>query len=179
MTDATSQDPLADRRRERALALRACRPHERSFLRQLPKSRYAPYVAGEALGISTRTVWKLVNRPRVKRAMEVFLRDALEEVGVSHMSLVADLVEIKDRCMQHHKVLDNEGNATGEYQFDSRGAIAAIKEISELLKLAPPKRVELTGVGGGPIETLATYIAVDMDPEEAARVYQEIIQTTH
>ena len=167
----------AERRRERALALRACRPHERAFLRQLPKSRYSPYTAGETLGISSRTVWNMVNRPRVKRAMEVFLQAALDDIGVSHTSLVADLVEIKNRCMQVAAVLDKEGKPTGEFQFDSRGGIAAIKELAELLKIAPAKRVEFTGANGGPIDTLHTHITDDMDAEEAARVYQEIMRT--
>jgi hypothetical protein len=168
---------LVARRREYAAALRACRPHERKFLKQLPKSRYAPYTAGLALGVSDSTVWKMLNRPRVKRAMELFLRDALDDIGVSHVSLVADLLEIKERCMQSSPVLDRKGNPTGEYQFDSHGAIAAIKELAELLHIAGPKRVELTGLNGGPIETVTTHITEDMDAEEAARVYQDLIRT--
>lgn len=160
---------MAERRRERALALRACRPIERAFLRQLPKSRYEPYSAGEALGISSRTVWLMTKRPRVKRAMEVFLQDALEDIGVSHASLVADLVTIKEHCIRH---LVTEPKAAA-------GAVAAIKELTELLRIAPVKRIELTGANGGPIETFATHISADMDPEEAARVYQEIIHCTH
>lgn len=143
-----AEQALLERRRERTNALRACRPHERFFLRQLPKSRYAPYTAGQALGLSSRTVMKMLNRPRVRRAMEIFLADALDEIGVSHASLVADLVEVKQRCMQQQAVLDKDGKPTGEFQFDSRGAIAAIKEIAELLKLTPAKRIELTTKDG-------------------------------
>lgn len=170
-------DLLAQRRRERTQALRACRPMERVFLRQLPKSRYSPYVAAKVLGYSDSTVWKFMQRARVKRAMDLFLRDALEEIGVSHTSLVADLMTIKNRCMQVEAVCDKEGKQTGVYEFDASGATSAIKLLVDLLKLAPPKRVELTGADGGPIETLTTHITEDMDAEEAARVYQDIIRT--
>lgn len=138
----------AERRRERLLALRECTLQERRFLRQLPQSRYAPYTAGKALSMRDRNVWRLLKRPRVKRAMEAFLQDALEEIGVSHVSLVADLVEIKERCMQAKAVFDKKGNRTGEYQFDAHGAISASREIKELLNLVPPKRIELTTKDG-------------------------------
>lgn len=138
-TPPAEPDPVLARRRERAAALRQCRPHERLFLRQLPQSRYAPYTAGEALGLSSRTVYKMLNRPRVRRAMEVFLQQALDEIGVSHASLVADLVTIKERCMQVEPVLDRKGNPTGVFQFDSHGAIAAVHKLMELMKLAPAK----------------------------------------
>jgi hypothetical protein len=151
MTPATSPEAAAliqERRRERLSALRACRPLERAFLRQLPKSRYSPYVAAKALGYSDSTIWKCMQRARVKRAMELFLRDALEEMGVSHASLVADLQTIKERCMQVEPVRDKEGKEIGEFQFDAKHAIAAIKEIAALTRMAAPQRIELTGRDG-------------------------------
>lgn len=170
MTPAES----TERRKERLLALRECTLKERAFLKQLPTSRYAPYCAGRELGFSYRTTWLFLKRPRVKRAMEAFLRDALEEIGVSHASLVADLVEVKDRCMQARPALDKKGNPTGEFQFDAHAAISAINAIADLLKLAPPKRVELTAT----VENAPAHISPDMDAEEAARVYQDIIRGT-
>ena len=53
--------------------------------------------------------------------------------------------------MQVRPVLDKEGKETGEFQFDAKNAIAAIKEIADLLKLAPAKRIELTGRAGQPL----------------------------
>ena len=170
-----AQEALRARRKELALALRACRPHERTFLRELGQHRYRTYAAGEALGMSTHTVHKMLKRPRVRRAMEVFLQDALDEIGISHTSLVADLVEIKERCMEYREVLDRKGNPTGKFQFDAGGAIAAVRELTELLDMAAPKRVELTGADGGPIETVG-LISGDLDADEAARVYQDIIR---
>lgn len=179
---------LAARRKERIQALRACLPLERVFIRYLPKARYSPYTAAREAGISDSTAWKMMNRPRVKRAMGLFLEDAADQIGVSHESLLADLVEIRERCMQHRPVLDKRGKpvmvelADGQlaaaYTFDAHGAVAAISKIMELRKLVPARRVELTGVDGGPIETVATHINADMDDEEAARVYQDIIRGT-
>lgn len=163
-----------ERRKERLLALRECTLKERRFLRVLPEHRYAPYTAGKALGLSDRNTWLLLKRPRIKRAMEAFLQDALDEIGVSHASLVADLVEVKDRCMQARPALDKKGNPTGEFQFDAHAAISAINAIADLLKLAPPKRVELKAT----VENAPGHITPDMDAEEAARVYQDIIRGT-
>ena len=158
-TQETAEPALAARRRERTLALRACWPHERAFLRQLPKSGYSAYRAGIALKISSRTTLNLQNLPRVRKVIELFLQDALDEIGVSHVSLVADLVEIKDRCMQAQPVRDREGKPTGEFQFDSRGAIAAIKELADLLKLAPAKRIELTTKDGNALPAPVFHIS--------------------
>lgn len=44
-----------------------------------------------------------------------------------------DLQEIKRRCMQKEAVLDNQGNPTGEWKFDSRGALKAIELIGRHL----------------------------------------------
>ena len=181
-----AEQAMLERRRERTRALRACRVHERAFLKQLPKSGYSPHRAGLALKMSSRTVWKMQSRPRVKRVIELFLQDALDEIGVSHASLVADLVEVKERCLQHRPVLDAEGKpvlvplADGKlaaaYVFDAKSVIAATKALMELHDLVPAQRVEFTGAHGGPIETVTTHITEDMDAEESARVYQEIIR---
>lgn len=142
-TELTAQQEAAaqlllERRRERTRALRACTVKERLFLRQLPKSRYAPYTAGEAIGISGRSTWKFINRPHVKRAMALFLEDALDEIGVSHASLMADLVHVKELCIKH---LLTEPKAAA-------GAIAAIGKLMELANLSPAKRIELTTKDG-------------------------------
>ncbi len=40
-----------------------------------------------------------------------------------------NLVKVAERCMQEEAVLDREGNPTGEYQFDSAGALKALNLI--------------------------------------------------
>ncbi len=139
---------VVERRRERTSALRACKPVERQFLKQLPKARYSPYKAGYALGYSSSTIWKMLQRERVKRAMALFLRDALDEIGVSHTSLVADLVTIKDHCMAITPILDKDGKTIGTIMHDPKNALLACREIADLLKLSPAKRIELSGLDG-------------------------------
>lgn len=59
--------------------------------------------------------------------------------------------KIVERCMQHEPVLDSEGNETGEYRFDSRGANTALQNLAKHLGMLRDK-LELTGKDGGAIE---------------------------
>ena len=43
--------------------------------------------------------------------------------------VMANLVKVAERCMQDEPVRDKEGNPTGEYGFDSAGAIKALNLI--------------------------------------------------
>lgn len=57
----------------------------------------------------------------VKRIKEI--RDELSISGiVTAEYVVAGLKETAERCMQKEPILDNKGNPTGEYKFDSSGA---------------------------------------------------------
>jgi len=82
--------------------------------------------------------------------------------------------------MQVHPVLDKDGKETGQFQFDAKNAIAAIKEIAELLKLAPAKRVEVTGSVGVSMSAQATRAVANRleeitDPNDAALIYQQLM----
>ena len=171
--DLSAIQAADERRRERVQVLRACRPIERRFLKGLAEAAYSPYTAARQIGISDSTAWKMMQRARVKKAMQLFLEDALDRIGVSHASLVADLVKIKERCMQCQPVLDDEGKPTGMFQFDARAAIAAVKEIADLLEFAPAKRIELSGA----VQMQHTSeIPDEVDQVEAARIYQEFVR---
>lgn len=59
-------------------------------------------------------------------------QSVLREKNVLHVGKIIDHLEtIRNRCMQGEPVLDNEGNPTGEWQFDSRGALKAIELIGK------------------------------------------------
>ena len=49
-----------------------------------------------------------------------------ERTKITQDEVIADIIKVKDRCMQNEAVLDKEGNETGIYKFDSNGANKAL-----------------------------------------------------
>lgn len=67
--------------------------------------------------------------------------DAALRLGITHGYILEGLKDIKERCMQAEPVLDSEGNPTGEYRFDAKGALGALKLMGETIstfQAAPP-----------------------------------------
>lgn len=52
---------------------------------------------------------------------------------LTHEMIIKDLLEVKERCLQHKQVLDREGNPTGEYVFGSKGAIDSLNLLGKHL----------------------------------------------
>jgi hypothetical protein len=181
------KERIYQRRKRHLQALRACTPQERQFLRALAEHRYQPYAAAKAVQISNRMAGKIMQRSRVREAMELFLEDALDQTSVSHASLVADLVEIKERCLQARPIQDasgkqvfvrlRSGKVAAAYSFDARGAVQAVKELADLMKLAPAKRVEVRTLSV--IATATAHVANTLqnlnDPNAAALEYQQLM----
>ena len=65
------------------------------------------------------------------------------------------LQRVHDRCMQEEAVTDAEG-ATGEYKFEHSGANKSLELIGKHLAMFTEKK-ELSGPGGGPIETDSVF----------------------
>ena len=55
--------------------------------------------------------------------------DMAAKYSISREGVIRDLVDIQRRCMQAEPIRDSEGNPTGEWKFDSTGAINATKLI--------------------------------------------------
>lgn len=55
--------------------------------------------------------------------------DIAAKYAISRESVLRDLIDIQRRCMQAEPIRDSEGNPTGEWKFDSTGAINATKLI--------------------------------------------------
>ncbi|WP_029988018.1 MULTISPECIES: terminase small subunit [unclassified Serratia (in: enterobacteria)] len=122
--------------------------------------------------------------------------EALERLSVMGRARVRDLVDFsehkigvdadtgeeiiqaawrfKDSVKQHPELLDAIAEVTAGKEgiklklHDSRGAI---KQIGEMQGWEAPKKTEVTGAGGGPIQTET----VNMTPEEAAEAYSKMM----
>lgn len=79
-------------------------------------------------------------RARINELSQMATDKAIERTGLNREWVLQRLMTVVDRCMQAEVVLDHEGNPTGEYQFDSRGANGALKMLGDSLgmfKLKP------------------------------------------
>lgn len=77
--------------------------------------------------------------------------DAALRLGITHGYVLESLKNVVERCMQAEPVLDHEGNETGEYRFDARGAVAALKLMGETIstfQATPPPNPNPAGGGG-------------------------------
>jgi len=108
----------------------------------------AGYAAGKNNSSARVQGSRLVRDPRIMAYRRALMKDELEAHDVSKESALLTLLEVKDRCMQAVpvKVWDKATQQyveTGEYVFDSRGAVKAISEISKLAGLYEPQRHEI------------------------------------
>jgi hypothetical protein len=53
--------------------------------------------------------------------------------------LIEEFEELKDRCKMNIPVLDRQGEPTGEYKFDSAGAVKSLENIGKLLGMYEEK----------------------------------------
>lgn len=114
----------------------------------------AGYRAGKSGHAAAVTASRLLKDPVIHACRIAMQKEAFRRLGISLESVCADLVEIKERCMQKRPVLvwDSDKRAyveSGEWQFDAKGATRACQELANLLGLkekqdaAPVVRVEL------------------------------------
>lgn len=111
---------------------------------------------------------RLVHDPRIVAYRRALMHRELESNDVSKDSIMLSLLEIRDRCMQAVPVLewDKDERAykeTGEYSFDSRGAVRAISEIAKLAGLYEPER--FTVEAGQGLESVLAAMAEGNDKE--------------
>ncbi len=99
---------------------------------------------------------RLVRDPIVTAYRRSLIADELDRKDITKNGLLLTLTEIQARCMQKVPVMEN-GEETGEWQFDSRGAIKATSEIAKLLGLYAPEKQSMDFSGGG-IEALVAIL---------------------
>ena len=81
-------------------------------------------------GYSKKTANEQASRLLAKVNVQTYLKHLIEKrnkrTNITQDDVVADIIKVKDRCMQNEAVLDKEGNETGIYKFDSNGANKAL-----------------------------------------------------
>lgn len=102
---------------------------------------------GTAKTNSTRRycAYELLTNPNVSRALEGLREVRANRVQVRTDYVILRLVECVERCMQAEPVLDDEGNPTGEYKFDSAGATKALGLLAKHLGMFEKDNAQKAG----------------------------------
>ena len=81
-------------------------------------------------GYSKKTARSIASENLTKPNIQEYLKELIDSrnkrTQITQDDVIADIIKVKDRCMQNEAVLDKEGNETGIYKFDSNGANKAL-----------------------------------------------------
>ena len=89
-----------------------------------------------------QAAWKLRKRPEVKERIAELMLDCANEAGATPIYITQKLKEVADRCLQEIKPeMAWDGNErklveTGEYTFNARDAVSALKVLADIQGLA-------------------------------------------
>ena len=103
---------------------------------------------------ATKRAHKLLKRPEVQSRLgelDQVACDLGREVKVDQEWVLAQLHDVYVRCMDAIEIKDRHGNPTGQYRFDAKGAVAALK---------------LIGMEHGLFRTVSTTYHGQVDPTE-------------
>jgi phage terminase small subunit len=78
---------------------------------------------------------ELLAKPRIRARVDALLAKAEKRTLVTAEYVITSIKELADRCMQKIPVVDQDGNETGEWRFDSSGANRALENLGKHLKL--------------------------------------------
>lgn len=106
-------------------------------------------------GYSEKTARSIGQRLLTKVDIQTYVEEkqkALEEkTGVTIEWIIDELVSTYERCRQKVAILDDEGNETGEWRFESSTSARCLELLGKHLGMFK-ERLELTGKDGKPLQ---------------------------
>lgn len=114
----------------------------------------AAIAAGYSEKSAAQTASRLMRRTDIRRYRDALMAEAFEDLGVTRHSIASRVWEIYERCMQKKPVLEwnsttREWIESGEWQFDTKGALKALAMMLEMLP-----EMEDEDEGGGSFEDM-------------------------
>lgn len=109
---------------------------------------------------------RLMKNDEVLRQIEIFTHELAEKSKLTAEAIVADLIEVKERCMQRAPVMVREGKEMVQaiddegrnvWQFDAKGANKSLELLGKHIGMFVERR-ELTGKNGGPLQVQASGV---------------------
>lgn len=81
-------------------------------------------------GYSKKTANRIASENLSKLVIQEYIKELIEKrnkrTKITQDEVIADIIKVKNRCMQEEAILDKDGNITGIYKFDSTGANKAL-----------------------------------------------------
>lgn len=96
---------------------------------------------------ASNTAYRLLKRDEILTRVQELARQRSVASRITAQSVLDNLQLVLDRCLQAVPVLDRDGNQTGEWQFDSRGATKALELMGKHLAMFTEKVEVSTTVG--------------------------------
>lgn len=114
----------------------------------------AAIAAGYSEKSAAQTASRLMRRTDIRRYRDALMAEAFEDLGVTRHSIASRVWEIYERCMQKKPVMEwnsttREWIESGEWQFDTKGALKALAMMLEMLP-----EMEDEDEGGGSFEDM-------------------------
>jgi phage terminase small subunit len=72
--------------------------------------------------VRQRSAYEILVNPQVQKYLRKFRRDRMERTLITSDWVLNKIVQLIERCMQGQQVLNDDGEPTGEWKFDSAGA---------------------------------------------------------
>ena len=109
--------------------------------------------AGYAANAAAQQASRLLKRPDIAERVKVLESDVCDALGLTAYWVAKRLMHVVDRCMQAVPVKEynpatREMEETGEYQFDSRGANDALKQLGNYLNMDEKPTVSVEAESG-------------------------------
>ena len=148
------------------------KPKQKKFVEALERDGNATKAAIEAgyrEASAATQGWRLLRNEDVLAYRRVRARIQVCAMGISKDTLVADLVEIKERAMQAKPVMEwdyekHEYVHKGEWQFDAKNATKAIETLANMIGAMEPQKIDIRGAVATP----------EMSLEEREKVLRKI-----
>lgn len=120
---------------------KALKPQQRRFVQEYMvdlNGTAAAVRAGYGERNAASTASRLLRRPEVQAYRDALLKEAFEAIGIDKYNIVLKTWEIFQRCAEKKPVLEwdsaqREWVPSGQWQFDSKGALRALDMLAKLL----------------------------------------------
>lgn len=111
--------------------------------------------AGYSKDSAATLAGRLLRKVEIKEAIRSRLANRIAVLGLDQDFVIRNLLALYDRCMQVEPVLNSQGEETGVYKFDSKGASRALELIGKHMNMFP---TTLRGDPNSPLESAPKVI---------------------
>lgn len=113
---------------------RELNPKEKSFCENYlidHNATQAAIRAGYAKNSARVTASRMLSKANILNEIEKLSSIVTEKVLITAEDVARDLIEVKERCMEHVEVKDKKGRRLGIFVFDSKGANQALNRLGD------------------------------------------------